>query len=175
MNYLYRISFFLGLMFLGGCDLPEFSVENFSLAEPAEVEPPSFIEFPAKVIRIIDGDTLEVMYGELPVRIRLAHIDSPERKQAFGTRAKQALSDLCFGKFVKIEYREKDRNGRYICVLYDESGMNINQEMVRLGMAWHFKRYSDDMEYDRLEKEARQMKVGLWSDANPVAPWEWRN
>lgn len=132
------------------------------------------IDFPAKVIRIVDGDTLEVLYGELPVMIRLAHVDSPEKKQAFGTKAKQALSDLCFGQEIEIEYKEKDRNSRYICVIYKSDGTNINQEMVKLGMAWHFKKYSNDDVYSELETEARKNKVGLWQDPNPIAPWDWR-
>ncbi len=131
-------------------------------------------EFEAKVIRIVDGDTLEVLYGELPVMIRLQHIDCPEKKQAFGTKAKQTLSDLCFGQNVKLEYESKDRNGRYICVIFNEKGINVNKEMIRLGMAWHFKKYSTDSEYAELETEARKNKVGLWQDPKPIPPWDWR-
>ncbi len=133
-------------------------------------------DFSAKVIRIIDGDTLEVLYGELPVMIRLAHIDCPEKrgKQPFGNKAKQALSNLCFGQNVEIKYDSKDRNGRYICVIFNEDGLNVNKEMIRLGLAWHYKKYSSNQEYAELEKEARNSKIGLWSDPNPVPPWEWR-
>lgn len=128
----------------------------------------------AKVVRIVDGDTLEILYGKLPVMIRLAHIDCPEKKQAFGNKAKQVLSDLCFGKEIEFDFIEKDRNGRYICVLYNEKRMNINKEMIRLGMAWHFKKYSKDDSYAELENEARKNKVGLWHEPNPLAPWDWR-
>mgnify|MGYP000848144384 CR=1 FL=1 len=132
-------------------------------------------DFTAKVIRIVDGDTLEIMYGELPVMIRLEHIDCPEKKQPFGTKAKQTLSDLCFGQNVEIKFSgDKDRNGRYICVIFNEKGINLNKEMIRLGMAWHFKKYSKDNSYAELENEARKNKVGLWQDTNPVAPWDWR-
>ena len=131
----------------------------------------------AKIIRILDGDTVEVLYGELPIKLRLAHIDCPEKrgKQPFGNKAKIALSDLCFGQMVQIDSDKKfDRNGRLIGVIFNADGLNVNKEMVRLGMAWHYKKYSDDMSYDLLEKEARENKVGLWIDPNPIAPWAFR-
>ncbi|MFA7448191.1 MAG: thermonuclease family protein [Weeksellaceae bacterium] len=131
----------------------------------------------AKVIRIIDGDTLEVLYNEKPIKIRLAHIDCPENNkgQAFGKAAKKALSDLCFGQEIQLEWGEKiDKYGRYIAVLYTKEGENINKEMVRKGMAWHYKKYSADSSYSELEKEARDNKIGLWQDSDPIPPWNWR-
>lgn len=130
----------------------------------------------AKVIRIVDGDTLEILLDKEPMKIRLAHIDCPEKrgKQPYGNAAKQALSDLCFGQIVKAEWSSKDRYGRYIAVIYNKSGQNVNQEMVRLGMAWHYKQYSTDPIYSELEAKARKNKIGLWQDPNPVAPWDWR-
>ncbi|WP_240927968.1 thermonuclease family protein [Cellulophaga sp. Z1A5H] len=136
---------------------------------------PKYLE--AKIIRILDGDTVEVLYGELPIKLRLAHIDCPEKrgKQPFGNKAKLALSDLCFGQMVQIDSDKKfDRNGRLIGVIFNADGLNVNKEMVRLGMAWHYKKYSDDMSYDQLEKEARKDKVGLWIEPNPIAPWNFR-
>jgi endonuclease YncB( thermonuclease family) len=133
--------------------------------------------FNAKVIRIIDGDTLEVMYGELPVMIRLAHIDCPEKRgsQPFGKQAKQTLSDLCFDKEIKIHFSgDKDRNGRYVCEIFNLDGLNLNKEMVIRGMAWHYKKYSSDSTYAELENQARKNKIGLWKDPNPIPPWEWR-
>lgn len=130
-----------------------------------------------KIIRILDGDTVEMLYDQLPIKLRLAHIDCPEKrgKQPFGNRAKIALSDLCFGQIVTIHSDGKfDRNGRLIGVIFTKEGLNVNKEMVRLGMAWHYKKYSDDMSYDVLEKEARKAKVGLWIDPNPIAPWDFR-
>lgn len=135
------------------------------------------VNFTAKVIRIIDGDTLEVMYGELPVMIRMAHIDCPEKQggQPFGQKAKQTLSDLCFGQNIEVEFAgDKDRNGRYVCVIYNQEGTNLNKEMVSRGMAWHYKKYSADNVYAELENNARKNKTGLWQDSNPVPPWEWR-
>jgi len=132
--------------------------------------------FTAKVIRIIDGDTMEVLYKGKPVRIRLAHIDCPEkrRSQPFGNAAKQALSDLCFGHQVGVSSDRCDRYGRLIAVITNNKHQNINQEMVKQGMAWHFKKYSTDSVYAKLEQDARSNHIGLWKEAHPVAPWEWR-
>ncbi|MCM4150009.1 nuclease [Arenibacter sp. N53] len=159
--------------------------ENFNLKNHGKENFVSFSEsdstkmkhLQAKIIRILDGDTAEILYGQLPIKLRLEHIDCPEKrgKQPFGNRAKIALSDLCFGQMVSVSSDGKfDRNGRLIGVIFNKDSLNVNKEMVRLGMAWHFKKYSDDMSYDALEREARAAKVGLWSDPNPIAPWDYR-
>ncbi|MFW0714348.1 thermonuclease family protein [Pedobacter sp. N23S346] len=132
--------------------------------------------FSAKVIRIMDGDTMEVLYKNTPIKIRLAHIDCPEkrRSQPFGNNAKQALSDLCFGQYVMVYGQKYDRYKRLIAVVSNQRKQVINQEMIRQGMAWHYKKYSTDVLYSQLEIIARKNKVGLWRDINPIAPWEWR-
>lgn len=135
------------------------------------------ISLQAKIIRILDGDTVEILYGKLPIKLRLEHIDAPEKrgKQPFGNASKIALSDLCFGQMATISSDgDFDRYGRLIGEIYNAEGVNVNKEMVRLGMAWHFKKYSDDMSYDVLEREARNAKIGLWQDKQPVAPWDYR-
>ena len=132
--------------------------------------------FTAKVIRILDGDTMEVLYQNTPVKIRLAHIDCPEKRgtQPFGSNAKIALSNLCFGQMVMVQGEKYDRYKRLIAVVINTKKQIVNQEMVRQGMAWHFKKYSSDQVYAKLEIEARREKIGLWQDKNPVAPWAWR-
>ncbi|QNL51901.1 thermonuclease family protein [Olivibacter sp. SDN3] len=132
--------------------------------------------FTAKVIRVIDGDTMEVLYEGNPIKVRLAHIDCPEKRasQPFGNAAKEALSALCFGQEVEVYSDSYDRYGRLIAVVRNNKNQNINQEMLRLGMAWHFKRYSSDSIYAQIESEARQQKIGLWKDPNPIPPWDWR-
>ena len=132
--------------------------------------------FSAKVIRILDGDTMEVLYQNKPVKIRLAHIDCPEKRgtQPFGNNAKMALSDLCFGQTVTVQGEKYDRYKRLIAVVINAKKQIVNQEMVKQGMAWHFTKYSTDQVYAKLEIEARKKKIGLWQDANPVAPWAWR-
>lgn len=133
--------------------------------------------FVAKVIRILDGDTMEILYQNTPTKIRLAHIDCPEKRksQPFGNNAKKALSDLCFGQNVTVYGENYDRNKRLIAVVVNAKKQVVNQQMIKQGMAWHFKKYSKDASYARLEVEARRNKIGLWGDSNPIAPWEWRN
>ncbi|TKC12767.1 thermonuclease family protein [Pedobacter polaris] len=132
--------------------------------------------FVAKVIGIMDGDTMEILYKNTPIKVRLAHIDCPEKrgKQPFGANAKKALSDLCFGQNVTVYGEKYDRYRRLIAVVVNNKKQVVNQEMIKQGMAWHFKRYSKDMAYAKLEVVARKNKVGLWHDINPIAPWEWR-
>lgn len=132
--------------------------------------------FSAKVIGIKDGDTMEVLYQNKPVKIRLAHIDCPERRggQPYNKNAKEALSKLCFGQQVKVYARNYDRYKRLIAVVANTKKQIVNQEMIKQGMAWHFKKYSKDTVYMQLEIEARNKKVGLWKDPNPIPPWEWR-
>ena len=131
-----------------------------------------------EIIRIVDGDTAELLYnGELPLMLRLQHIDAPEKrgKQPYGNKAKTVLSDLCFGQQVTIlTDGDFDMGGRMIGEIINEDGINVNKEMVRLGYAWHFKKYSEDFSFDELEKEARDNRRGLWQDSNPIAPWDFR-
>lgn len=153
---------------------------NFAFGQfkpvPAWQKALSKTSFTAKVIRILDGDTMEVLYQNKPIKIRLAHIDAPEhkKKQAFGIQAKKALSDLCFGQMVTVHSEKLDRYGRLIAVIVNNKKQIVNQEMVKLGMAWHFKKYSKDNQYAQLEIQARKQRKGLWQLANPVPPWEWR-
>jgi len=127
-----------------------------------------------RVIGIKDGDTIEILYNGKSQIIRLAHIDCPEKKQPFGNAAKKYTSNLCFGKNVRIiPTGKKDRYKRLIAEVYVGSRC-VNKALVKAGMAWHYTKYSDDTEYAQLEKKARQKRVGLWSDQNPVAPWIWR-
>ena len=131
-----------------------------------------------KVIGVKDGDTVEVLYYQLPMVIRLEHIDAPEKKQPFGTVSKQKLSDLCFGKNVMIVSTGKkgnyDGRGRMIAEILVNDKINANKEMLKSGLAWHYKKYSKSEEYAQLENAARKNRVGLWTDKNPIAPWSFR-
>ena len=130
--------------------------------------------FNAMVIGITDGDTIVVLTSDnQQIKIRLEGIDCPEMKQGFGTKAKQATSDLCFGKQVSIHKSGVDRYGRTLAYVY-VGDTCINKELLKLGMAWHFKKYNGDQELAQLEILAREKKVGLWSQQDPIAPWEWR-
>lgn len=131
--------------------------------------------FSGRVTGIIDGDTYDVLYKGAERRIRLAHIDCPEKKQPFGTKAKLFASNLCFGEMVTVKIQGKpDRNGRLIAEIITEQGVNINKELVKNGLAWHYKAYSDNIEYAQLEIEAKKGKMAIWSEANPIEPWRWR-
>lgn len=130
-----------------------------------------------KIVGIRDGDSVDGLYGEFPISIRLAHIDAPEKRQAFGNAAKQKLSDLCFGKTVTIISEGKKgtyHGGRIIAEIFLEDGTNVNKIMVTEGFAWHYKKYSKDRIYDSLERDARNHRRGLWKDQNPVSPWDFR-
>ncbi len=131
-----------------------------------------------KVIGVKDGDTVEVLYYQLPIVIRLEHIDAPEKKQAFGTVSKQKLSDLAFGKTVTLVSKGKkgnsDGRGRMIAEIYTNEKTCLNKEMLKAGLAWHYKKYSTNAEYAQLETIAKKKRVGLWSDKNPIAPWNFR-
>ncbi len=128
----------------------------------------------AKVVGVKDGDTYVVLIDKTQITIRLEHVDCPEKKQAYGQVAKQFGSNFCFGKMVKVLWKgTKDRNGRWIAEIYllDKC---LNKELIKNGLAWHFKKYSKSLEYADLEITARKNKLGLWKDINPIAPWEWR-
>lgn len=132
-------------------------------------------EFTAKVIGVKDGDTIEVLFKSKPIIIRLEHIDCPEKKQPFGKKAKQFVSDNIFGKNVRVVSNGKrDRWKRLIAVIEMENGQNLNKLLVQNGFAMHFKKYSKDNTYDALEQQAKINKAGMWSQKNVIAPWNYR-
>ncbi len=128
-----------------------------------------------KVIAITDGDTFKLMTQDSIVhRIRIASIDCPEKKQPFSKRAKQFTSDAIFGKTIIVEVLSKDRYGRYIGVVNFDDNLILNEELIKHGYAWHYKKYSKDANLQALEDEAKQAKIGLWQDNSAIPPWEWR-
>ena len=130
-----------------------------------------------KVVGVSDGDTITVLNEKTPVKIRLYGIDYPEKKQAFGTKAKQFSSDLCFGKVVDVETVDTDRYGRTVGIVKLEDGQVINRQIVQGGFAWVYGAYCKKpvcLTWKRLEDEARAARQGLWTDKEPVPPWEWR-
>ena len=133
----------------------------------------SAFEFAGKVVGVADGDTITVLYGKKEYKIRFQHIDCPESSQAFGTKAKQVLSNKVFGKTVTVRWKEKDRYKRILGDVYVGQRW-INVEMVNEGMAWHYKFFSKDASIGAIEAKARAAKRGIWSQPNPVPPWEFR-
>lgn len=116
-----------------------------------------------RVVRVLDGDTIEVMDSVKAVR----NIDAPEKKQDYGRRSTDMMKSLVAGKTVTVTYFQRDRYGRILGQVYAPDGMNINQFMVRAGD----EQYNTDPVQPVLQNEARQQKRGLWSDADPVPPW----
>jgi endonuclease YncB( thermonuclease family) len=133
-----------------------------------------------RVVRVTDGDTIVVLDADkVQHKIRLQGIDAPERRQAFGTKSKEHLSDLVAGKTVAVDYSKYDRYQRVLGKVI-VNGEDVNLEQVEAGMAWHYKKYqgeqspSDRVKYSDAEREARMRKIGLWRDTNPISPWDYR-
>lgn len=129
--------------------------------------------FEGAVVRIVDGDSLIVLYQRQQVRVRLKEIDAPERKQRFGKQSQESLTALCANKAARVTWTEKDRNGRTLGRVWC-AGIDANAEQVRRGMAWVFDRYVKDRSLYPLQDSARAHRLGLWADAQPVPPWQWR-
>lgn len=130
--------------------------------------------FSGKVVGIADGDTISVMRSGRAEKVRLQGIDTPEKKQAFGSRAKQLTSDLVFGKIVTVKVSDRDRYGRVIGEVILPDGRSLNRELLRAGFAWWYRAYSRDETLGSLEAEARTQRRGLWRDREPTPPWEFR-
>lgn len=127
-----------------------------------------------KVVRVADGDTLTVLdETQTQHKVRLNKIDAPEKKQAYGEASKKHLSQYVFGKDVKVEFEKRDRYGRILGIVY-LGALDVNLQMVKDGYAWHYKFYDKTTSYAEAEKEAREKKLGLWVDPNPVEPYQFR-
>ena len=133
-----------------------------------------------RVVGVVDGDTLDVLKdGNELVRVRLSGIDAPERHQPFGQVAKKSLSDLAFNQRVIVDWKTRDRYGRVIGKVL-VAGLDTNLQMVKQGLAWHYKKYQKEqpqgerLTYARAEDAARASRVGLWVDTEPTAPWDFR-
>lgn len=139
-----------------------------------------FLAYPAnaadltgRVVAVSDGDTITVLVDKRQVKVRLAEIDAPEKMQAFGQRAKQALSDLVYDKTVMLDVVDTDRYGRSVARVL-VNGVSANEQMVSQGMAWCYRKYLRGDWCLPAEAAAREAKNGLWADPDPTAPWEWR-
>ena len=133
-------------------------------------------DYCVKVIKVVDGDTF---YGlsdsNEQIKFRIFGIDAPERNQAFVNVSRQYLSELIFGKTVGIKVQTKsDRYGRPVVWVYTGDGKDVGSEMLKAGMAWHYKEYDSSPEYAENELSAREARKGLWLESNPVAPWDFR-
>lgn len=134
----------------------------------------TILSFFAKCIYITDGDTITVLDStNTQVKIRLHGIDCPEQGQDYGTMAKGFTADFCKGKQVEIVAMDTDRYGRTVGLVIVNSD-TLNVELLKAGLAWHYKRYDSNPIWDAYEKQAQEKKIGLWSMPTPMPPWEWR-
>jgi len=143
---------------------------------------PAFcFSWPGKVVGVTDGDTVKVLRSDthIQVKIRLAGIDTPEKKQAYGQKAKKFTANLIGGRVVEVKPITKDRYGRTVGYIYSD-GQDVNLEIVKAGYAWVYRKYapkpkSKAKRYFAGENQARKRKLGLWADPHPMPPWEWRH
>ena len=133
-----------------------------------------------KVVSVADGDTITVLDdNKIQHKIRLQGIDAPEKSQPFGQKSKQSLNNLVHSKMVTIDFEKKDKYGRTVGKVL-LNGTDVCLEQIKLGMAWHYKKYEseqpkEDREiYARAEQAAKAQTVGLWKDKSPTPPWEFR-
>lgn len=133
-----------------------------------------------RVVAVADGDTITVLDNtNTQHKIRLAGIDAPEKKQAFGNVSKKSLSDLVFGKQVDVDWQKQDRYGRTVGKVII-NGLDANLEQIKRGMAWFYSKYQnelvmdDRLNYLHANESAQADRVGLWVDKEPMAPWDFR-
>lgn len=146
-----------------------------------------------KVVGVSDGDTITCLTDKKEqLKIRLYQIDAPEKKQAFGNKSKQTLSSLIFNKNVRIETHKKDKYKRTLGSIYINipalcpdkipndrcaecsKTIDVNLEMIQLGMAWYYPFAKKNSLYLEAQERAKANKKGLWTDKNPIAPWDFR-
>lgn len=127
-----------------------------------------------KIVGISDGDTATCLTSDKQqIKIRFDQIDAPEMGQDFGNASKKALSDLIYNQEVGLDTKEQDKYGRTVAEVF-VNDKNINKEMVALGMAWAYREYMKDSEYETLETKARNAGIGIWSQPNPIYPSDYR-
>ena len=142
-----------------------------------------------RVVGVADGDTITVLDADRQQhKIRLQGIDAPEKAQPFGQRSKESLSRLVFGKDVRVDWKKRDTYKRIVGKVWVQPAscptcpmtLDAGHAQITVGMAWWYRKYAKEQSpqdrgaYEFSEQEARARRVGLWSDADPVPPWEWR-
>ena len=133
-----------------------------------------------RVVGIADGDTITVLDDKnTQYKVRLAGIDAPEKKQDFGSVSKRSLSEMVFNQQVTVEWKKADRYGRIVGKVV-RNGKDVNLEQVKLGMAWFYRKYQNELVFDdrinylHAEENAMSKQVGLWLHKDPIAPWDFR-
>lgn len=145
--------------------------QSLLLSAPVQAE-----EYKAQVVSVTDGDSLLVSRDRNSEKVILYGVDCPELKQEFGSEARKFTVDSCFGKTITIKPHGTDPRGRVIADVTLSDGTDLNQELVRKGLAWWSDKYApSDKTLKNLHQSAKSAKLGLWATANPVPPWIFRN
>ena len=134
------------------------------------------LSWPAQVIKVLDGATIVVLHSGVEERVRLYGIETPEKSQEYGQQAKSLTIALIAGRNVEVKTVTADRYGRTVG-LVSVDGQSLNQLIVQNGYAWVYRQYCAKRicyDWQKLEKEARRHKKGLWAGSNNVPPWEYR-
>lgn len=140
-----------------------FLMSSFSFAE----------KIVSKCVYVIDGDSIVVLQENSPVKIVLEGIDCPEKEQPYGDKATEFIKELVLFKTVTVNYEKKDEYGRLIGRVF-VGDVDVNYLLVKKGYAWHYKRFSKEEKLKNAEIEAKNEKLGLWTESNPTPPWVWR-
>ena len=128
----------------------------------------------AKVVKISDGDTFTALLdNNQKIRVRLHGIDCPEKGQDFANVAKEYISSLIAGKSITILPTKTDRYSRTVAIVKVDT-TNVNESLLRAGLAWHYKEYDHTPRWAALEHEARNHHRKIWSAKDPTPPWQWR-
>jgi len=125
------------------------------------------------LVNVIDGDTVIIRDDSLTYHLRLLDIDAPERQQAFGIQSRRSLQQLCEHTSISVQLQGRDLYGRTLGHLYCNH-TDASESQITLGMAWFNARYSKRLALDTLQQQAQQQGLGLWQDAQPMPPWQWR-
>ena len=131
-------------------------------------------DFSGRVVKVTDGDTVQVLHNGRAEKVRLAEIDCPEKNQPYGKAARRFALNMAAQKTVTVRVETTDRYGRTVGEVILPGGASLNRELVREGYAWWYRRYSNDRSLGALEEQARTERRGLWQDPDPVPPWDWR-
>ena len=162
-RYVVFLAFLISSLLVTACQYPNNRHDSYEHADTHVVS----------ISKIIDGDSLIVQSGNKSIEVRLHGIDAPELWQTYGKTAKSALSKISLKQSFKMTIKAIDRYKRKVVIL-ENSKINLNEELIKNGHAWVYTKYVDNQDWIELQNIAKTKKLGLWKNANAIAPWEWR-